>query len=229
MPFDVGGLIISSSHALPADGSSSSRPARSGMDLARNYPDKSSGYYWIQSEFMPNPLQMYVDMTEEGGGYDFYVITGGISVNSYTAVNSGTALGLDLVYPRSKYHWRAMRNFLSNVVGDTGYTYLSAVPSIYRIATTNSGDYTGYIMRNPDYYGTGAPDWRVKDGGRWWLRDSTYTEPNGDYQLGSWLGDLNNRNGLPNGYNLEDVKFNDGASGMYYTGTSYLVSTNLKG
>ena len=120
MPFDVGGLIIDSNKVLPADGSSSDRPARSGMDLARNYPDKSSGLYWIQSEKMPNPLQMYVDMTEEGGGYDFYPITTGPSVQYYTSVNGGTPLGLDLVYPRSKFHWRAMANYIRNYRGDTG-------------------------------------------------------------------------------------------------------------
>lgn len=229
MPFDIGGvLIIDSTKSLPADGSSSSRPARSGADLARNYPDKASGYYWIQSEFMPNPLQMYVDMTEEGGGYDFYAITGGTSVNMYNSVHSGTALGLDLVYPRSKYHWRAMRNFVSNVLGDTGYTYFKTVYGVYRTTTTNSGNYTGYVMRSPNHYSSGAPDWQVKDGGRWWLRDTSYTEPNGDYTLGAFLGDLDSRAGLPNGYNLADLNFNDG-NATYYTGTSYLVSTNLKG
>ena len=110
MPFNIGGLIISSSYSVPGDGSSSSTPARSGLELARTYPNKSSGFYWIQSEKMPNALQMYVDMTEEGGGYDFYFITSGPSVNYVNVKNGGTPLGLDLVMPRSKYHWRAMSN-----------------------------------------------------------------------------------------------------------------------
>ena len=43
----------------------------------------TSGQYWIQSHSMPNPLQMYVDATEDGGGYDFYPINGsGRNINS---------------------------------------------------------------------------------------------------------------------------------------------------
>ena len=80
MPFNIGGLIISSTYSVPGDGTSSSTPARSGLELAKTYPLLSSGYYWIQSEKMPNPLQMYVDMTEDGGGYDFYAITAGPTI-----------------------------------------------------------------------------------------------------------------------------------------------------
>jgi hypothetical protein len=91
---------------------SSSTPARSGLELAKSYPTRSSGLYWIQSEKMPNPLQMYVDMTEEGGGYDFYPITTGPTIQYPGSTHGGTPLGLDLVYPRSKFHWRAMSNFV---------------------------------------------------------------------------------------------------------------------
>ncbi len=59
------------------DGSSSANPAKSGWHLRLTYPSKTTGWYWIQSESMPSPLQMYVDMVEDGGGYDFYFITGG--------------------------------------------------------------------------------------------------------------------------------------------------------
>lgn len=207
------------------DGSSAATAAPSGYYIAQNYPGRPSGWYWIKSPSMPNALQMYVDMTEEGGGYDFYPISGGISTTYKTETHSGISLGLDLVYPRSKYHWRAMRNFVSNVLGSTDYTYFNCVSGIYK--TTAGGNYTTYIMRSPTHYGSGAPDWRVGDGGRWWLRDTTYTEPNGDYAANAWLGDLNNRNGLPNGYNLQDLLFNDGTS-SYSTGSNYLVSTNAK-
>lgn len=210
------------------DGSSATAAAPSGYYIAQNYPTFTSGYYWIQSTSMPVALRMYVDMSQEGGGYDFYPITGGISVNSYSASHTGTPLGLDLVIPRSKQHWIAMRNYVSNIIGDTGYTYFQAVTGIYRIGTTTGGTYVSYAMRNPTSYGTGAPDWRAKDGGRWWLRDTAYTEPNGDYTDGTWLGDMPTRGGLPNGYSGQDILFNDGAGGTYATGGSYLVSTNAK-
>lgn len=227
LEFYQGGSLATWTPIGIKDGSSISAAAPSGYYIAQNFPTFTSGYYWIQSATMPTPVRMYVDMSQEGGGYDFYAITGGISVNSYNATHSGTALGLDIVYPRSKQHWIAMRNFVSNVLGSGDLTYFSCVPGVYRIGNTVGTNYTGYIMRNPTSYGSGAPDWKVKDGGRWWLRDTTYSEPNGDYTDGTWLGDMG-RGGFTTGYAGTDLLFNDGASGTYATGSSYLVSTNAK-
>ena len=208
------------------DGSSQAAAAPSGQYIATNFPSFTSGYYWIKSTSMTNALRMYVDMTEEGGGYDFYAFQGtGTSVSYITDTHSGKALGLELVMPRSKHHWRAMRNYVTNVLGSSDYTYFGSIP-IYRTTATNGGNYTSYVMRNPSYYGSGAPDWRVLDGGRWWLRDSTYTEPNGDYNLNGFLGNMD-RGSFPSGtYALANLLFNDG--GAYASGTSYLVSTNAK-
>jgi hypothetical protein len=219
------------------DGSTSALAAPSGYWLAQNIGSAylSSGTYWIKSAKMPNPLQMYVNMTEEGGGYDFYRITAGPSVTSITNINGGTPLGLDLVYPRSKYHWKAMRDYVTLVIGSTDYSYFNAVPGIYRSSTTVGGNYTGYPMRSWHYAsmqggkpvaGTYAPDWQVPDNGRWWLRDTAYTEPNGDYTLNGFLGNLD-RGSFPSGtYAYIDLLFNDG--GSYATNNTYLVSTNSK-
>ena len=43
-------------------------------------------------------------------------------------------------------------------------------------------------MRDPRFYGTGTEDWRTGDGGRWWLRNNAFGEPNGDYAARAWLG-----------------------------------------
>jgi hypothetical protein len=238
MPVHIGSNIINSSSQLVADGSSSDRAARSGLDIKRLFPAKSSGYYWIQNDRMPNPLQMYVNLDSDcdGGGYDFYAITNGTSVGTTTAIHSGLVLGLDLIYPRSQGHWRAIYRFANNVLGDlagycqTCYAVSAAVSTVpagaYPTAPSLNGNYTSYIMRNPKYYGTGAPDWRVADGGRWWLRDTTFGEPNGDYNPNAFLG-LH-----AVGYSLGSdgvlSGFNDGY-GSYVTGPKYLVSTNLKG
>lgn len=209
------------------DGLSKYTPAPNGHYIAQNFPSRSSGYYWIQSELMPNPLQMYVDMTYENGGYDFYVISSGTAVSSVTATHSGIALGLDLIYPRSSDHWRALSDFVRNVLSDTSNQYLSYMGAVHRETTGSagsaSGNYSTYIMRDPTYYTTGTPDWRVPDGGRWWLRDTTFTEPNGDYTAYGLLGGYT----FPNPYTGADLGFNDGTSG-YSTGTSYIVSTNAK-
>jgi hypothetical protein len=184
---------------------------------------------------MPNAIEMYVDMVEDGGGYDFHFITAGPAVSTVTATNGGTGLGLDLVMPRSKNHWKAMSNaVLAGIARGTtkvgSGTYASFFQTAYGVYRENSagnggGNYVGKTMRHSSYGGsTNAADWRVKDGGRWWLRDdNTYGEPNGDYGLNGLLGG----GGLPNPYTLTNIEFNDLTSN-YSTGLFYLVSTNTK-
>jgi len=196
-------------------------PVFSGYVLKQLQPSLPSGYYYIKNPNMPSALNMYVDMTYEDGGYDFYPITGGQSIFSYGQQHSGTNLGLDLIYPRSQLHWQCMYNFVVNVLGSSVGTYFATTQAVYRSTSTVGGNYSTYIMRDPVGYGTGAPDWKVPDGGRWWLRDSTYGEPNGDYSNNVFLGLSNFTSTASN------LLFNDVPQG-YYTGTSYLVSTNAK-
>jgi hypothetical protein len=215
-------------------GTSAANPAPSGYWLAQNLKTPlslTSGLYWIKSSLMPNALQMYVDMTQEDGGYDFYPITGGTTISAYGETHSGLALGLDLVFPRSPQHWQAMRNYVTNVLGDSGNAFFQVTYVVYRTTSTTGGsrggNYTGVIMRDPRFYGTGTSDWRTGDGGRWWLRNSTFGEPNGDYSARGFLG-LTSGGYSFIGYAGGDVSFNDGANYPYPTGTSYLVSTNAK-
>ena len=213
------------SKAAP-DGETADSAAASGYQLAQDYPGKSSGYYWIKSQSMPQALQMWVDMVEEGGGYDMYAITGGTSVNDARNSHSGTALGLDLVYPRSKEHWRAQVNFVRNQLGQSGGNLRNYFVTPGKIWNTSAGNYTGYVMRNPQFYGNGVPanSWRTGDGGRWWLRDNTYSEPNGNYTPYSFLYFWSSY--PPDNYNGQDMLFDD--AGTRSTGGNYLVSTNAK-
>ncbi|MEN9330960.1 MAG: hypothetical protein RLZZ94_50, partial [Bacteroidota bacterium] len=214
------------------DGLTAATAGESGMQLRTDYPSYQSGWYWIKSSKMPNALEMYVDMVEDGGGYDFYIITAGPSVSTVTEVNGGTPLGLDLIMPRSKEHWKAMSNTVLQAITENkagGGSYESFFQTAYGVYRSNGarnggGYYNDKIMRSKFYGGTNnASDWRVKDGGRWWLRDETYGEPNGDYGPNGLLGG----GGLPNPYNLTNINFND-LSNNYSTGSFYLVSTNAK-
>lgn len=216
------------------DGSSSQKAAKNGYQLKQDYPNLPSGHYWIQSNSMPNPLQMYVDMTTEGGGYDYYIVSSGTSIGSVNGTHSGKVLGLDLIYPRSKQHWLSMQAFVNTTADTNLNNYFNStgasghVGAVYRTTTntagTSAGVYTSQIMRDPNYYGTGAYDWRVPDGGRWWLRDTTFTEPNGDYTAYNFLGGYT----LAVPYIGADLSFNDVSGQNYVTGTKYLVSTNAK-
>lgn len=220
-------------NATTYPGSSAANPAPSGYWLAQNLKTPlslSSGTYWIRSSTMPNALQMYVDMTQEDGGFDFYPITGGTSINFYGETHSGMALGLDLVYPRSYQHWQAMRNYVTSVLGDAGNSFFATPYVVYRTtsgaAGSRAGNYNSVVMRDPRFYGTGTEDWRTGDGGRWWLRNTTFGEPSGDYTARAWLG-LTAGGYSMVGYSGGDISFNDG-NAIYAIGTSYLVSTNAK-
>jgi len=215
------------------DGSTIARAAASGLQLHTEFPALGSGWYYIKSPSMSTAKEMYVDMTEDGGGYDFYFITSGPSVSTVTESNGGTSLGLDLVMPRSKGHWKAMSNAVlaaitANKAG--GGIYSSYFQTTYGVYRDNGGSvsYTNKVMRSSSYGGsTNAADWKVKDGGRWWLRDNIHSEPNGDYSSNGLLGLHAGGYTFPNPYDNSNIGFNDGGS-SYSTGSYYLVSTNAK-
>ena len=212
------------------DGSSAGNAALSGYKLKQDFPNLPNGTYWIKSAAMPNPLEMYCDMTEDGGGYDFYAFAGnGISTNYVTQAHSGTPLGLEIVMARSPGHWKAMSNYIRGVRGepnnDNYQRWFRTVYGVYK--TSSSGNYTGQIMRSPSYYGSGSGDHRVLDGGKWWIRNSSFSEPNGDYTAYAWFGISPAGYTFPYNYNGEDIGFND-ANASYATGNYYLVSTNAK-
>jgi hypothetical protein len=210
-----------------------STPAVSGWHLAQlnnNYNlGLTNGYFWIKSPAMPNPLQMYVNFTADGGGYDFYRYTSATSVNKWHNDNGTRVLGLDLFYPRSKAHWAAIYDFVVNVNGSTisadvpvaGAVYSKSITLPVGATETYTDNYTTEKMRDPRYYGDGVPDWKVPDGGKWWLSDTTMVEPNGDYAFNTFL--------YCHGVSSAGVvTINDGTSGAY-TGTTIICSTNVKG
>lgn len=211
-------------------------PATSGYAIFSANPWMANGTYWIKSSAMPNALQMYVDV--KAGGYDFYQITGGTSVNAPSSTHSGTALGLELVIPRSQNHWRSIYNYVYNTLGSNYNTWLNVVP-IYRSTTTISpaGNYgvsgANLAMFDPRYGNSGStagsfngvPDWQSKDGGLWYVNDIPHIQTDGDYTLNTYLG-FHQLGGIITPYYTPYI--NDGTGG-YYTGTSYLVSTNYAG
>lgn len=167
-----------------------------------------TGDYWIKTP-KGQVLQVWCDMSTEGGGYTFFPVASGISTASSTANNTCKTYGLDIVYPRSKAHWTSM-------MAKYGSSYFKTVPGISK--PSNGGSYTTCAMRDPKSYGSGCKDWRVPDGGRWWLRDSVYSEPNGDYTANCWLA--------LQSFSPSSLTFNDG--GCAYNTTKYVCSTNDK-
>jgi hypothetical protein len=215
---EKGGLTI-------MDGSTAARAAISGQALKNTSNTYglglTTGIYWIKSAAMPNPLQMVVDMTRDNGGYDFYFITGGPSHNFRYQTQGGAALGLVFPSPRSPDWWRAASNAVLNY--RPSGSYQDYFQTVYNVWSNSPGNYTNIIMRWAPFYGSGTTAWQTDGGGRWWLRNSTFGEPNGDYGPQGWLGGYS----FPNPYNGEDLGFND-ITPNYPTGNYYLVSTNAK-
>jgi hypothetical protein len=77
-------------------------------------------------------------------------------------------------------------------------------------------------MRSSRYYLTGITAWRVPNNGKWYIRDTTYSEPSSDYTANGFLvmGNLD--------VNGNVLSFND-IYGGYSTGTTVICSTNVKG
>lgn len=194
------------------DGLTSATAVDSGQQLVDVAPNASSGTYWVNPGGTNTAIQMYVNTTADGGGYDFYACTGCTATTLRTQTN-GCPAGTDYAAPRSPNWWDAAWTWSGNS------SYFAVMSGVYK--TAGGSTYVSYAMRDPNYYGSGAPDWRVADGGRWWLRDTNYSEPNGDYTANGWL---QNRGTSQSG--TGDRTFNDG--GAYSTGTNYICSTNLK-
>jgi hypothetical protein len=151
--------------------------------------------------------------TYDGGGYDMYLCTSCASFNYFNQGNSCGGVGLSMWSPRSQPNWQAAQSVWgwTTGTGNGGTTY------VYK--PNGGGNYTGAPMRQQSFYGSGYNDWRVVDGGRWWLRNSAFGEPNGDYD---GFGNLQMY-----GQSSYEMGLNDG--GAYASGSQYVCSTNAKG
>lgn len=207
----------------PGNGSSAAFAGTSGQQIKTDFPSSATGYYWIKSSSMPNAIQMWCDMDEDGGGYDFYYTTTGPSVSYITESHAGTSLGLSLWEGRSPQCWRAAVKAAYTFDSGNYYQYFYGCGHVYK--PSGGGNYTGCIMRSSYYGGNNCPDWRVLSGNRWWIRNNTHSEPNGDYNGNGFLQIYGGQFGYPFDVNT-NMGFNDG--GAYAIGNRYLLSTNAK-
>ena len=206
------------------DGSSPEKASSSGLQLVTDNPGLANGLYWIKSGSMPNALQMYVDTTYDGGGYDFYATKGsGPSVSYITDNHAGVSLGLGMWEGRSRNCWLAACNAVNSLDSGNFNSYWEGVGHVYK--PNGGGNYTGCIMRSSYYGGNNCNDWRVATGNRWWIRDSTHSEPNGDYS-GNGFQRIYSGNRPSVGSVSTNMGFNDGWA--YSVGNYYLLSTNTK-
>ena len=191
-------------------------PCESGLQLFNAGDTTTAGCttYVIRRPSYGAEYNIYVCGTNyDGGGFDMYLCQGCANFSYYTEGNSCTGIGLTIWAPRSQPNWQAAQS----IWGWTAGTGNGGPCYVYK--PNGGGNYTGAPMRQASYYGSGYNDWRVIDGGRWWMRNSNHSEPNGDY---AGYGNLQMYGNT--GY---DMGFNDG--GAYGTGGQYVCSTNAKG
>merc|ERR1719460_3434124 len=122
--------------------------------------------------------------------------------------------GYKIWSPRNKNDWTIVYNAMKkNINNYPKKPHL--IVDVTRPAN-GCGGCTKYAMKS----GVGQQgSWKTTDGSPWWLRDSKYNEPNGDYHANCYLNvyDVNPNN----------VRFNDGNCNYY--STEYLCQKALKG
>jgi hypothetical protein len=123
-----------------------------------------------------------------------------------------------MVIPRTRAHWQSIFSFIQQQLGTSVATYLQVIPGISKPNDGFNqcgcgGPYGVMSSACCDDYNS----WRAIDGGPWWVRDSPYSEPNGDYCSNCFLGLYN--------WDINNLQFND-LWGGYSSGNNYLCSLN---
>ena len=128
-------------------------------------------------------------------------VTHGLRASNSTSNNS-CPTGWKLWSPRSKEDWQTA----------IASTTLPAAPFLL-VDVTRSSDGCGGCTDHAMKSGVAQQSsWVTSDGSPWWLRDTKYTEPNGDYKANCYLEIKST--------NPDDLEFNDSACEAY--STSYL-------
>ena len=142
-------------------------------------------------------------------------ITNGNSVSKSTQQDS-CPRGWKIWSPRNKEDWTAVYNKLTGSASRDIDDYPAKPHLIIDITRDQNGcaGCTEYAMNSEvDEQGS----WKTSDGSKWWLRDTKFHEPNGDYNANCYLA--------VNGVDPNDVKFND--QKCAYSSTDYLCQPKL--
>jgi len=143
---------------------------------------------------------------------DLIRVTNGKKVRKSTEKDS-CPMGYKIWSPRNKNDWTIVYNLMKkNIKMYPAKPHL--IVDVTR-AANGCGGCAKYAMKSTTAQ---QGSWKTKDGSAWWLRDSKYNEPNGDYHANCYLQVYD--------VNPSNVRFNDGNCN-YYT-TDYLCQKAMK-
>ena len=180
------------------------------MDHGDISNDVAAGVFsdWISETSSFEPLNLDDTLPDDIGCDQLLANKGGacISTNKQTDPDTCKAHGYTMIVPKSRAHWK-------HLWAKYGRSYFNTIPGIYK--PTDGGDYTQVAMNSQAMTPGG---YRAIDGGAWWLRDTLYSEPNGNYKANCWLGYRES--------NVDDLKFDD--ANCRFSTTKYICAVPRK-
>ena len=106
-------------------------------------------------------------MTTDGGGYTYYPCNTGSaacpSVSQTNVADGCTAVGLNMVIPRTQNHWTSMISFVKTTLGGSASTYFPVIPGVSK-STGGYNGCIGSIMNYDNCQGTAVVVGRVATG-----------------------------------------------------------------